>query len=115
MPNTGSNHNAEEASNECQLKAGHLPAVKVAGMRVVQRTHSSSSTSDKNDVAGDNTVTDAVSFAPKTVAKSLGGAPPIDTIPYQAEAVKQFHDKPEPTHDLRNHSTKPHNIQQPKK
>jgi hypothetical protein len=107
---------------EVELKAGHPPAVKVGNMRVVQRTHSTSS--DKNDdeatSGGDSssaaTVPSACSFAPKQVVnKSTGGVP--DNLANQniPEAVKHIHEKPQATHDIRNHSSKPNIIQQPKK
>lgn len=83
-------------------------------MRVTQRTHSTSSThSDKGDeVEKSETVPSACSFAPKTVIKS--GA--TETTPAQdSQAVKQIHDKPQPSHEYRNQSGKPVHIQQPKK
>ena len=103
-----------------ELKAGHPPAVKVGNMRVVQRTHSTSSDKNEDDAqpGGDSsaTVPSVCSFAPKqAVNKSTGGVP--DTVANQnmPEAVKHIHEKPHATHDIRNHASKPNVIQQPKK
>lgn len=108
----------QSADNEGQLRAGHPPAVKVGNMRVVQRTHSSSSSSsDKNDDdhAESAPVPSACSFAPKTVVKPATGGVPDNTAQSVPEAVKQFHDKPQATHEYRGHSAKPNVIMQPKK
>lgn len=106
-------------SDACRLKAGHPPAVKVGNMRVTQRTHSTSSNhSDKNDDDNNSetsTVPSACSFAPKTDIKSTSGMSDKLAQIVVAEAVKQFHEKPIPTHDNRNNSGKPNIIQQPKK
>lgn len=102
----------------CQLKAGHPPAVKVGNMRVVQRTHSTSSNhSDKGeeDQSSETTVPTACSFAPKTVVKTATSGVPDTVVQSVPEAVKQFHEKPQVTHDYRGHSNKPNLIQQPKK
>lgn len=114
MPNQTDNPDA------CQLKAGHPPAVKVGNMRVVQRTHSVSSThSDKGneedhpDQTGDTP--SACSFAPKTVVKTATSGVPDTVAQSVPEAVKQFHEKPQVSHDFRNHGNKPNVIQQPKK
>lgn len=114
MPNTNKDLDA------CQLKAGHPPAVKVGNMRVVQRTHSTSSShSDKGDEdkAGSNesTVPSACSFAPKTVVKTGTSGVPDNAVQSVSEAVKQFHEKPQATHEYRGHNTKTNVIQQPKK
>lgn len=109
-------------SPEGQLKAGHPPAVKVGNMRVTQRTHSTSSThSDKNEEersggSGEaGAVPSACSFAPKTVVKQATGGVPESTPQSVPEAVKQFHEKPQASHEFRGHSGKPNVIQQPKK
>lgn len=114
MPNTNKDQDA------CQLKAGHPPAVKVGNMRVTQRTHSTSSThSDKGDEdkssSNDSTVPQACSFAPKTVVKTGTSGVPDNVVQSVPGAVKQFHEKPQASHDFRNHSSKPNVIQQPKK
>lgn len=113
MPNT-----APAADGDApELKAGHPPAVKVGGMRITQRTHSTSSThSDKGaEENEDGSVPSACSFAPKTVVNKATGGVPDTVVPSVPESVKQFHEKPQPTHDNRSHSGKPNVIQQPKK
>lgn len=113
MPNS---HQPAEA-DACQLKAGHPPAVKVGNMRVVQRTHSTSSThSDKADEEKeDSCVPSACSFAPKTVVKTVTGGVSDGAAQSAPEAVKQFHEKPQASHEFRGHNNKPNFIQQPKK
>lgn len=124
MPNT-------QQSDTTELKAGHPPAVKVGNMRVVQRTHSTSS--DKHDPAeesqageqsgggsggagGDSSVPSACSFAPKTVVqKNSSGLPERAVEAVQTDAVKQIHEKPQASHEYRGHSNKPSVIMQPKK
>lgn len=113
MPNTQSTDN--EAS---QLKAGHPPAVKVGNMRIVQRTHSTSSTSedDKKADSEDATVPSACSFAPKTIIKGTSSEITHHTQPSVPEAVKQFHEKPEAKHENHAYNAKPNlHIQQPRK
>lgn len=118
MPNSGDNPDSAE------LKAGHLPAVKVGNMRVTQRKFSTSSTtSDKNAEEDTGTVPDACSFAPKTVVDNKAATSGVpeevvqknDKSAITQEAVKHIHDKPQVTHDYRGHNTKPNMIQQPKK
>lgn len=106
-----------DQSDACQLKAGHPPAVKVGNMRVTQRTHSTSSThSDKGDeVEKNETVPSACSFAPKTVIKSANDGVLENTPQSVPEAVKQFHEKPQASHEYRSQSGRPNHIQQPKK
>lgn len=117
MPNAQAN--ADSNSDGSQLKAGHPPAVKVGNMRVVQRTHSTSSNhSDKNDEekgGADSTVPSACSFAPKTVVKTATSGVPDTVAQSVPEAVKQFHEKPQVSHEYRGHMNKTNVIQQPKK
>lgn len=105
-----------------ELKAGHPPAVKVGGMRVSQRSHSiSSNHSDKNEeekqAGGDGAeVPSACSFAPKSVVKQETGGATEKVVSSVPDAVKQFHEKPQPKHDNHAHNNKPNmTIQQPKK
>lgn len=114
MPNNSGDNEA------CELKAGHPPAVKVGNMRVTQRTHSTSSThSDKNDEekgsGADSTVPSACSFAPKTVVKTATSGVLDSTVQSVPESVKQFHEKPQASHEYRGHNIKQNVIQQPKK
>lgn len=113
-------HNTNTDSDACQLKAGHPPAVKVGNMRVTQRTHSASSShSDKGDEdktsSNESTVPSACSFAPKTIVKTGTSGIPDNTVQSVPEAVKQFHEKPQVSHEYRGHNAKPNVIQQPKK
>lgn len=111
--------NAQSTDNEAsQLKAGHPPAVKVGNMRIVQRTHSTSSTGDdeKKTETEEATVPSACSFAPKTVIKGSSSELAQHIQPSVPEAVKQFHEKPEVKHDNHAYNAKPNmQIQQPRK
>lgn len=115
----------QAADKDVQLKAGHPPAVKVGNMRVTQRTHSTSSDKHSDEEAaerksstsaGDTVVPSACSFAPKTVVdKGMGGVSEAVAHQINQEAVKHIHEKPQVTHELRNQSSRPNVIQQPKK
>lgn len=113
----------QSGDGEVELKAGHPPAVKVGNMRVVQRTHSTSSDKNEDEATsgGDGsssaaaTVPSTCSFAPKQVVQKSTGGVPDNLANQNIEAVKHIHDKPHATHDMRNHSSKPNVIQQPSK
>lgn len=107
----------DNTGNSCELKAGHPPAVKAGNMRIRQRTKSTTSTHSEKDEQAEAGSTE-VSFAPKTVvdkSAANSGVPESEIVQNKPEAVKHFHEKPQPAHEFRNQSNKPAFIQQPKK
>ena len=105
-----------EGSDE--LKAGHAPAQKVGGMRVVQRKHSESS--EKPSPAKAATDEEKAEFGTsppkKAVDKTVfaSGAKVTEDQAFPTDAVKAFHDKPQPTVQ-KNTNAAPKIIQQPRK
>merc|ERR1712150_109891 len=98
-----------------ELKAGHKPAQKVAGMRIVQQKkadkHEGSPpkvSEDEKEDAGDEKPVKA------TDSVMVSGAKATEEAAFPADAVKSFHEKPMPTHD-KGASQKPKIIQQPRK
>ncbi|XP_059152007.1 death-associated protein 1-like [Physella acuta] len=99
------------------LKAGHPPAVKVGGMRVVQHKKEG----DKNEPPTMTPEEEAEfgSSPPKTdkhhQSLLISGVVTKGDKDFTPQAVKSFHEKPLPQHDVRprptQHSMK---IQQPK-
>jgi len=81
------------------LKAGHAPAVKVGGMRVVQNRKKSES--DKTEAgAASEEITEISSSPPKTQQQQVvSGAVVKGDKDFTSAAVKSFHEKPAPTHD----------------
>lgn len=111
--------NVQSTDDEvCQLKGGHPPATKVGNMRIVQRTRSTSSSTD-DDKKGDSdeaTVPTACSFAPKTIIKGTSSEITQHTQQSVPEAVKQFHEKPEAKHENQAYTARANmHIQQPRK
>ena len=107
------------ADESPELKAGHAPATKVGGMRVVQHK----TTKDEKDEKTEKKMTpeEVEEFGEdKPVKKSsassvlVSGAKASEEEAYPKEAVKVMHDKPLPTHD-KGASHKPKIIHQPKK
>jgi len=104
-----------EENNE--LKAGHPPAQKVAGVRIAKHkppkeekidgSPPKASEEDKEEFGEDRPVKAASSVI-------VSGAKASDEASFPADAVKSFHDKPMPTHD-KGASNKPKVIQQPRK
>lgn len=117
---------AEKAQPLNDLKAGHPPATKVGGMRVVQHHHKA-----KDGAAGDaksgtsppkKSVDDdeKEEFGEDKPAKPqanvvISGAKATEDSAFPTEAVKAFHEKPLPTHQQNAHAAKPKVIQQPRK
>ena len=101
-----------------ELKAGHAPATKVGGMRVVQHKPPKE---DKPESPTKMTAEDKAEFGEDKPEKKSGsgsvvvsGAKASEEAAFPKEAVKSFHDKPQPTHD-KGAMNKPKIIQQPKK
>merc|ERR1712045_41268 len=92
------------ADESPELKAGHAPATKVGGMRVVQHK----TPKDEKDEKVDKKISpeDVEEFGEdKPVKKSsassvmVSGAKASEEEAFPKEAVKVMHDKPMPTHD----------------
>ncbi|TRY64177.1 hypothetical protein TCAL_10322 [Tigriopus californicus] len=105
------------ADNENQeLKAGHPPATKVGGMRVVQHKP------PKEDTPPKMTAEEKEEFGEDPKKPSGGGASSVvvsgveikDSDAFPKEAVKSFHEKPLPTHQKVD-SHQPTIIHQPRK
>ena len=96
------------------LKAGHAPAVKVGGMRVVQHKKES----DKPDTTTVVTAEELAEFGsspPKQPQMLLSGAVAKGDKDFSPQAVKSFHDKPMPTHDVKPRAPQnTQNIHQPR-
>jgi len=94
--------------------AGHPPAVKAGGMRIVQnKTHLKDKKTDAPVPKPEEDVL-KVSTSPPKQSDMTSGAPQRGNEDFPADAVKAFHQKPLPTHDTRG-SSKPTVIHQPRK
>ncbi|XP_030760119.1 death-associated protein 1 [Sitophilus oryzae] len=92
---------------ECVLKAGHPPAVKAGGMRIIQHK----TRRDSGGIAEDTTGITVSGSPPKTT--TVSGAVVKGHADFTPEAVQSFHKEKPPV----SHSNKPagHIIQQPRK
>jgi len=97
--------------DECKLKGGHAQAVKAGGMRIVQHKNT---TADKEKTAA---ASDEANLALKVCT-----SPPKQTVvpvhahnDYPTVAVQKTHDKPLPSHDIRQHHCPKPTIHQPRK
>ncbi|XP_072034155.1 death-associated protein 1-like [Amphiura filiformis] len=103
---------------EGELKAGHPPAVKAGGMRIVQsgKTPEKAAAGDKPAEDDEEEFEEAKS-PPKDVSTLLiSGAPSRGNKDFPPEAVKAYHEKPLPTHNKNVSVNKPmHNLNQPRK
>jgi hypothetical protein len=92
-----------EVPPEADLKAGHPPAVKAGGMRVVQHKKEG----DKSDVPTMTPEEEAeFGSSPPKVDKHhqsllISGALTKGDKDFTTQAVKSFHEKPHPIHDSR--------------
>ena len=98
-----------------ELKAGHAPATKVGGMRVVQHK----TPKDEKEAEKKMTPEEVAEFGEDKPEKKaaqvvVSGAKASEEAAFPAEAVKVMHEKPMPTHD-KGASHKPKIIQQPRK
>lgn len=95
--------------------SAHPPAVKAGGMRIVQNK------SHLRDKKADTAVPEpqeelkVSSSPPKQSEVTISGAPNRGNADFPVEAVQAFHEKPLPTHDIRNNVKPQIPIQQPRK
>ena len=103
-----------EDNNE--LKAGHPPAQKVGGMRVVQHKHKEEKHEGSPPKMSEEEREEFGEDKPVKAASSVlvSGAKATEEASFPTDAVKAFHEKPMPTHD-KGAPTKPKVIQQPRK
>jgi len=81
------------------LKAGHAPAVKVGGMRVVQNRKKSESDKAEAGAASPEEVLEIMGSSPPKTQQVVSGAVTKGDKDFTSAAVKSFHEKPAPTHD----------------
>ncbi|KAK9873707.1 hypothetical protein WA026_002064 [Henosepilachna vigintioctopunctata] len=92
--------------SECELKAGHPPAVKAGGMRITQHK----TRKDSGGLSEDTTGLTVSNSPPKTL--TISGAVAKGYADFPTEAVQSFHKEKPPVQ----HASKPQvNIQQPRK
>jgi len=105
----------DKASGEIN-NAAHPPAVKVGGMRITQnKSHLIIKKTDTTPVPKPEEEALKVSNSPPKQSILTSGATPRGNADFPADAVRDFHVKPIPTHDPQGHHA-PHNIiHQPKK
>ncbi|XP_041467004.1 death-associated protein 1-like [Lytechinus variegatus] len=97
------------------LKGGHAPAVKVGGMRIPGKVHPEKATKEPDVEDEEYEETSGKSPPANETRVLISGAPSHGNKDFPPEAIKQFHEKPMPTHQ-KNVSTKPIKVvQQPRK
>ncbi|CAG5121227.1 unnamed protein product [Candidula unifasciata] len=106
-----------EVAATADLKAGHAPAVKVGGMRVVQHKREG----DKSEIATMTPEEEAeFGTSPPKVDKHhqsliISGAVTKGDRDFTTQALKCFQEKPVPTHDARPRPPQvSHHIHQPR-
>jgi hypothetical protein len=88
---------------ESEMKGGHLPAVKVGGMRVARtRQISNSEGKEKTDMTEEEIEEYGSSSPPKTDKQVLvSGALTKEEKAFPPEAVKYYHEKQLPSKEMR--------------
>lgn len=106
---------SETAAAAVDLKGGHAPATKVGGMRVVQhKEHRAEKAATPPKPTEEEIEEFGEDKKEKKEAPVISGAKLADAEAYPKNAVKAFHEKPMPTHQM-GASNKPKIIQQPVK
>ncbi|XP_003384681.1 PREDICTED: death-associated protein 1-like [Amphimedon queenslandica] len=101
-----------------ELKAGHPPAVKAGGMRIVTKHKHKEQDSDAYDEKYKDTVNPMGGTPVKVDMKqdvAVAGLSSIDTPQSHSTAIKSFHEKPKPTHEKYHAPPKQMQINQPRK
>jgi ABC-type phosphate/phosphonate transport system substrate-binding protein len=102
------------SSSEVEMKAGHPPAVKAGGMRVARTRQTSTGEGKEKPEMTKEEIEEFGTSPPKTEKQVMvSGALAKEEKAFPPEAVKQYHEKPLPSKDLRPIQTK-HSINQPK-
>lgn len=96
-----------------EMKAGHLPAVKAGGMRIIQ--HKLPREEREVKPTKESEESKVSTSPPKTLL--ISGFPAKGNADFPPEALQKFHDKPMPTHEPPRHTnnSRPVIIQQPRK
>jgi len=106
---------ADEAD---QKAAGHSPAVKVGGARVVQKKPPKDGEPESKEPAAADSTHAVGMFSqspPKLSVTSGQPVPDGNNKEFPTEAVKQIHEKPKPSHVQPRPSQQGHFIHQPSK
>ncbi|BFZ15342.1 hypothetical protein BsWGS_18381 [Bradybaena similaris] len=111
------NMSSAEIAATADLKAGHPPAVKVGGMRVVQHKKEGDKTEmptmTPEEEAEFGTSLPAIDRHHQSLI--ISGAVTKGDKDFTTQAVKSFHEKPIPTHDTRSRPAQVcHHIHQPR-
>ncbi|VDO65561.1 unnamed protein product [Heligmosomoides polygyrus] len=96
---------------EAEMKAGHLPAERVGGRRVVNKK-------DRRQSETERTSSESSEEAGREVVEKDSSLPAQMEKSYPTSAVRQAHDKPMPTHQDRHDHPVSHasgHVFQPKK
>ncbi|KAK3764428.1 hypothetical protein RRG08_040024 [Elysia crispata] len=112
---SGADGDASAAAEE--LKAGHPPAVKVGGMRVVQHCKKEGEKPEPQSMTPEEEAEYGAS-PPKTdkhhQTQLVSGAMTKGDKDFSAQALKAFHEKPHPQHDKPRPVQTSHTIHQPR-
>jgi len=105
------------SDQEVELKAGHAPALKVGGARVVTRHKSTSVSEDPRPLEEEVVEDEEATKEPKEKAPQLvmWGQVRDPAKDYPSEAIQHMQNKPQPTRSAAETKPKTHNIQQPRK
>jgi len=98
-----------------EINAAHPPAVKVGGMRITQNKSHLNIKKTDTPVPKPEEEALKVSNSPPKQSSLTSGAPPRGNADFPADAVRDFHVKPIPTHDSKVQTQAKNIIHQPKK
>lgn len=106
----------DDAGAAGDLKAGHPPAVKAGGMRIVQ--HKKEAEKPEQPTMTHEEEEEFGSSPPKSdkhhSSAVVSGAVTKGDKDFPAQAVKAYHDKPQPTHEKHRAAPVQQNIHQPR-
>lgn len=99
---------------DVETKAGHPPAVKAGGMRVSRpRQLSTGESKEKNDMTKEEIEEYGVNPSKESKEALVSGVRISEEKAFPADALRQYHMKPLPSHEMRP-AVKRHTINQPK-